>query len=233
VAAYIEEESDRLTRLITDLLDLSRVQAGRVALHMGPVQLAELAAEVAEAMRPRSDKHQIKVSFPPDFPEVEGDHEALRRCLSNLVDNAIKYSPNGGEISIRGQVRDGEVLLAVEDQGIGVLPEERERIFERFHRGSPGRGDSRTPGRYVYSFPGTGLGLYICKTITDVALPVGQPSREPAPVREIPRQRATGEILRRALRRRMLPQPGLTLESTGEGPQPGQTGGTPVATHTQ
>lgn len=253
VAAYIEEESDRLTRLITDLLDLSRVQAGRVALHMGPVQLAELAAEVAEAMRPRSDKHQIKVSFPPDFPEVEGDHEALRRCLSNLVDNAIKYSPNGGEVSIRGQVRDGEVLLAVEDQGIGVPPEERERIFERFHRGSPVRGDSKTPGRYVYSFPGTGLGLYICKTITDahggriwvespgagmgstfyVALPVGQPSREPAPVREIPRQRATGEILRRALRRRMLPQPGLTPESAGEGPQAGQTDGTPVATNTQ
>ncbi len=231
VAVYIEEECDRLTRLIADLLDLSRVQAGRVALHMGPVQLAELAAEVAEAMRARSERHRLVVSFPPEFPEVQGDHEALRRCISNLVDNAIKYSPVGGDVIIRGQITDGEVLLAVEDQGIGVPPEERERIFERFHRVRAGRrasdGRRADGGDYVYSFPGTGLGLYICKTIVEahggriwvdspgpgmgstfyVALPGGRPARETVPATGESRQRAADAILRRVLRRKMLPVP--------------------------
>src|ERR671935_2467752 len=121
VSHNIEEECDRLTRLITDLLDLSRIQAGRVAMRVGRVDLPQLAVEVVEQLASRAPHHSLRTSFPPNFPTaLRGDADQLRRALFNLVENAIKYSPNGGEVLIAGEIRrlDGRlhVLIRVMDQ---------------------------------------------------------------------------------------------------------------------
>lgn len=158
VAHTIEEECDRLYRLISDLLDISRIQAGRVAMTMGEVDLPELAETLAERNRPRSAAHQFSTEFPPDFPVIRGDREKLRQALGNLVDNAIKYSPRGGSIVIGGRVEPRSVVIYVRDQGIGIPRDEYARVFERFHR---------VDTRLSRSTQGVGLGLYICRVIVE------------------------------------------------------------------
>jgi K+-sensing histidine kinase KdpD len=166
VSQNIEEECDRLTRLITDLLDLSRLQAGRVAMRLGSVDLAELANEVVGQLASRSPQHSLRTSFPASFPAIEGDADQLRRALFNLVENAVKYSPNGGEVLIIGEVeprreraaQPESVLVRVIDHGIGLQPGEEERIFERFHRADT---------RLSRSTAGVGLGLYITRSIVE------------------------------------------------------------------
>src|SRR5689334_508034 len=134
VSRNIEEECDRLHRLITDLLDLSRIQAGRVAMRVGSVDLPLLVGEVIDQLTPRSPRHALRSTFPPGFPTIRGDADQLRRALFNLVQNAVKYSPNGGEVVIAGSVAAGNrVVIRVIDQGIGIPPGEEERIFDRFH----------------------------------------------------------------------------------------------------
>jgi len=168
VSRNIEEECDRLHRLITDLLDLSRIQAGRVAMRVGTVELTELAREVVDQLAPRSPRHSLRTSFPPTFPPIQGDADQLRRALLNLVENAVKYSPAGGEVLIVGEVgassagggarEPASVLLRVFDHGIGIPPGEEERIFERFHRADT---------RLSRSTAGVGLGLYITRSIVE------------------------------------------------------------------
>ena len=158
VAHTIEEECDRLHRLITDLLDLSRIQAGRVAMSIGPVDLADLAESVAERHRPRSPAHTVTVELPPDFPIIQGDREKLRMVLANLVDNAVKYSPEGEPITIGGRAETEHVVLWVPDEGVGIPAEETDHVFERFHR---------IDTRLSRTTQGVGLGLYICKVIVE------------------------------------------------------------------
>jgi signal transduction histidine kinase len=158
VAHTIEEECDRLYRLISDLLDISRIQAGRVAMSIGPVDVPDVAETLAERSRPRSTIHRFETDFPPDFPIIRGDREKLRQALGNLVDNAIKYSPNGGTITLGGRAERDHVVLFVRDDGIGVPREEHSRVFERFHR---------IDTRLSRSTTGVGLGLYICRVIVE------------------------------------------------------------------
>lgn len=165
LGATIEEECDRLHRLIVDLLDMARIQAGRVAVISAPVALPALVRQVVEQIARRAPDHRFQVEFPPDFPEVEGDQEKLRRLLVNLLDNAVKYSPRGGEITVTGAVvpaGEGEAPHAVEirvrDEGIGLPAAERGRIFSRFHR---------VDTRLARTTPGAGLGLYIARAIVD------------------------------------------------------------------
>ena len=159
VSRNIEEECDRLHRLITDLLDLSRIQAGRVAMRVGSVDLPLLVSETVDQLAPRSPKHSIRTSFPPNFPLVRGDTDQLRRALFNLVQNAVKYSPNGGEILVVGELAPpGEVVIRVIDQGVGIPPGEEERIFDRFHRADT---------RLSRTTAGVGLGLYITRNIVE------------------------------------------------------------------
>jgi signal transduction histidine kinase len=160
VSRNIEEECDRLHRLITDLLDLSRIQAGRVAMRVGSVDLQQLVGEVIDQLAPRAPRHSLRSSFPkapPNFPTIRGDADQLRRALFNLVQNAIKYSPNGGEVLIVGEMGPpGWVVLRVIDPGIGIPQGEEERIFDRFHRADT---------RLSRSTTGVGLGLYITRSI--------------------------------------------------------------------
>jgi signal transduction histidine kinase len=157
VSRNIEEECDRLHRLITDLLDLSRIQAGRVAMRVGSVDLPQIAAEIIDQLGPRAPQHSIRVTFPPNFPMIRGDADQLRRALFNLVQNAIKYSPDGGEILIAGETAPpSHVIVRVIDHGVGIAPGEEERIFERFHR---------VDNRLSRTTAGVGLGLYITRSI--------------------------------------------------------------------
>jgi K+-sensing histidine kinase KdpD len=156
VSRNIEEECDRLHRLITDLLDLSRIQAGRVAMRVGSVDLPQITSEIIDQLAPRAPRHSLRSSFPPSFPVIRGDADQLRRALFNLVQNAVKYSPDGGEVLMAGEVGTGYVILRVIDHGIGITPGDEERIFERFHRSDT---------RLSRSTAGVGLGLYITRSI--------------------------------------------------------------------
>ncbi len=156
--AVIEEESDRLNELIDNLLDASRLQAGALPLSMDDVDLGALARSTAEKFRSQSQEHTFVVDFPSDFPVVEGDEARLGQVLSNLLTNSIKYSPEGGTITVSGRVLPDEVAVTVRDEGIGIAPAQQTRVFDAFYRvdDAPTR---RTQG--------TGLGLYLAKAVVE------------------------------------------------------------------
>ncbi len=153
----IVEESDRLAQLVDDLLDASRLQAdGLPFREVSDVDLHMIAERVVERYRLRAPKHDLTLDFSADFPDITGDPQRLEQVLDNLVSNAIKYSPSGGEVRISGGASPAEVTLSVSDEGVGVPLEEQERIFERFYR-------LESPETRAVS--GTGLGLYLTRTI--------------------------------------------------------------------
>jgi PAS domain S-box-containing protein len=154
----IDEETDRLAELIDNLLDVSRLQIGTFRIDTGQVDFASLAVQVAEKFRPQTPIHTIETHFPPDFPEVQGDERRLGQVLSNLVNNAIKYSPQGGTISICGRVVPNAVQVSVSDEGVGLLPEQQELIFDRFYR---------VDNALTRETQGVGLGLYIVRSIVE------------------------------------------------------------------
>jgi PAS domain S-box-containing protein len=153
----IEEEADRLTELIENLLDASRLQAGGLSLNLSEVAFELFAERLAGKFRTQSQKHEILVDFPPNFPVVVADEKRLDQVLSNLLSNAIKYSPNGGIIRIGGQVRPEQIIVCVQDQGPGIAPGDIPHIFDRFYRADLA---SRTT-------KGAGLGLYLTRAIVE------------------------------------------------------------------
>ncbi len=157
-AAIIEEESDRLTQLINNLLDASRLQAGGLKLQKSDVQLDQLARRLVDKFRTQTDQHLLSADFPEAFPIIPGDAARLEQVISNLLDNAIKYSPRGGAVRVSGQVLPQEVIITVSDEGIGIPREEQSHIFERFYR------IDDTMSRQVQ---GSGLGLYLAKAVVE------------------------------------------------------------------
>ncbi|KQR96629.1 histidine kinase [Williamsia sp. Leaf354] len=148
-------QTERLGRLITDLLDLSRVEGGAVALHRGPVHLHGFASDaVAECrLRNRSSGSRTDVTFHNAVPvdlTVEADEARLHQVFANLLDNATRHSPPGGTVAIAARSEPTATVIEVADQGPGVAPAERSRIFERFTRGGSRDGQ-------------TGLGLAIAR----------------------------------------------------------------------
>lgn len=156
--AVIEEEADRLDKLISNLLEASRLQAGGVRLQLSYLNLADVSRTAVENLRATTDKHTFALDFPEDYPPIYGDFERLREVLTNLLGNAIKYSPGGGEIKVGGQVDGNTARLYVSDSGIGIPPGEQERIFERFHR---------VDNRLARQTPGTGLGLFLVRAVIE------------------------------------------------------------------
>lgn len=152
----IEEEADRLSKLIDDLLDASRLQAGGLAISKGDVSLRAVAERVAERFAPQSSKHTIVTDFPPDFPAVLGDERRLEQVIANLVSNALKYAPKG-DIRIAGSVRPSQVTVCVSDQGPGIDPHDLPHIFDRFYRSD----------QAVKQTKGAGLGLYLARAIVE------------------------------------------------------------------
>jgi signal transduction histidine kinase len=154
----ISEESDRLNALINNLLDASRIQAGAFKLEKGDVTLPKLAERVVESFRVQTQNHRFVLDFPPDFPCLPGDEERLRQVLDNLVSNAIKYSPSGGEIRVGGWSDGAYATVYVADQGIGIPAGEQGKLFQRFYR---------VDSSLRRSTQGAGLGLYLCKSIVE------------------------------------------------------------------
>lgn len=157
--SVIEEEADRLTGLIEDLLTASKIQAERqVRLNMADVRLEALAQSAVERLSTQTTRHKFALSFQDNFPSIHGDARLLRQVVDNLITNAIKYTPNGGTITIGGRFNDVSVTFFVRDEGIGIPESEQAHIFERFYRV-----DNPTTSKTK----GTGLGLYLVKMIID------------------------------------------------------------------
>ncbi len=157
--AVIEEEADRLNELIGNLLAASKLQADGMRLtNIGDVNLASIAARAVERFQVQTQNHQLVLDFPEDFPSVQGDEVRLRQVIDNLISNAIKYSPKGGEVRISGSYDDQNVIIAVEDQGVGLPYDEQERIFERFYR---------VDDALSRKTQGTGLGLYLARAVVE------------------------------------------------------------------
>lgn len=153
----IEEEADHLGDLIENLLDATRLQAGALAINQSDVALDHLAERIAERFRTQTSTHQIVVDFPSDFPVLLADEDRITQVLSNLVSNSIKYSPQGGEIRISGQVRPRQVFICVSDQGPGIAPEDIPHVFDRFYRSAD----------VSRSTKGAGLGLYLARAVVE------------------------------------------------------------------
>lgn len=147
--------AERLSRIIGDLLDLSRIEAGEYAIDLQPVSARAAALRAIEAVSEKAKDRRLRVEAPEDVIVV-ADDQALEHVLVNLLDNAVKYTSDGGTITVRAEAEDGRVRIEVEDDGPGIEPRYRERVFERFYRVDPGR--SRELG-------GTGLGLSIVRNL--------------------------------------------------------------------
>lgn len=155
----VKTNADRLTSLVNDLLDISRIDQGKVELSCGPVSVSDVVRQVLDLMQPRIEEkeQQVTVVIPDLAPRVYGDEVRLVQILTNLVSNAHKYTPVGGSIAIHAYVRQGMMHIAVADTGIGIAPENQRRIFERFYRVED------DPA--VYEVSGTGLGLAIALSL--------------------------------------------------------------------
>lgn len=155
--AVIEEESDRLTELIENLLDATRLQAGTLSLIRSDVSLGAIADRMASRLGTQSTSHTIVVDFPSKFPVILGDETRLEQVFSNLLSNAIKYSPVGGEIRITGQGRSEHVVVCVSDQGPGIAPEDIPHVFDRFYRAPEASRMTK----------GAGLGLFLTRAVIE------------------------------------------------------------------
>lgn len=158
MAATINRESERLDRLVANLLDAARLEAGRLPCEIRPLELAPIVAEAVAVFDRAQDRHTFVVDVPPDLPLVQGDPDRLRQILDNLLSNAVKYSPEGGLVGVRVERLGDEVRVSVSDEGVGIAPEVAPRLFERFHRAE---GAARGVG-------GTGLGLYITRGLVEL-----------------------------------------------------------------
>jgi signal transduction histidine kinase len=154
----ISTEAARLSRLLDDILWVSRLDSGRARPFITPVEPLPLAAEVVDATRTHLPRGlSLELLHDPMPPEVAADPDKLRQVLVNLVENAVKYS-HEGRIEVRLQQQNGTVRFSVRDEGPGIPPSQRERIFEKFYRLDP----NMTKG-----VGGTGLGLYICRELIE------------------------------------------------------------------
>ena len=152
----VEDETDHMSRLMNRLLLASRLETGALPIRRDQVNVAAVAEKVVNRLSSTLRNHDISLDFQDDLPPVEGDPELLEEVLVNLLDNAAKYSPDGGPVQVGGYHAGDAVRVAVRDYGIGVPRWETRRIFERFHRSQiPAASQTR----------GIGLGLYICDQI--------------------------------------------------------------------
>jgi two-component system phosphate regulon sensor histidine kinase PhoR len=156
----IRDHATRLAVLTDDLLKLARIEAGKLEVQFGPVQLAEVIERCVETSQFKAARKRItlEIDLPPNLPLVYGDASLLRDVVQNLLDNAVQYTPETGRVRISAHADQGQAVVGVDDTGIGIPLADQERIFERFYRVDAAR--SREAG-------GTGLGLSIAKHIVE------------------------------------------------------------------
>ena len=153
-----DRQSDRLRRLIEQLLAVARLESHVEPLTLGYVSAAQVGEQVVDELRPSAHGHAFDLRFPATLPLVETDEAKVHQILSNLVENALKYSPPDTRITIRAEEHNSGVLIRVEDEGRGIPAEAHERIFDRFYQ---------VDSSATRSVGGTGLGLYICKRTSE------------------------------------------------------------------
>jgi PAS domain S-box-containing protein len=155
---YIFNDADRVNRLIGDMLDLDRMESGRMSIRTADVDINEVLSD-SIARASSSPTVEFKADLDPRLPIVVGDRDRLVQVVSNLVNNAVKYSPDGGTVTLSSRSEGGFALVSVTDTGVGIPPDEIGHVFERFRRVRSGA---------AQSIPGTGLGLTIVKQIVEM-----------------------------------------------------------------
>jgi signal transduction histidine kinase len=155
--ALIADETNRLAALIGDVLDTSQIEAGTFSFTFTDVDLGRLVEDAVATAAVGQDAVRLRAAVSGPLPRIRGDRERLRQVLSNLIDNAVKYSPDGEEVEIAARREDGAVEIAVRDNGPGIPADQQRIIFEKFGRAEMG-GSSK---------PGTGLGLFIARSIAE------------------------------------------------------------------
>ena len=152
----IDSEVDRLTQLVEELTELSRIETGKAELKKEPIDLNKLVEEVIAQLSPQAERQQLSISreFATNLPSVLADKDRVRQVITNLVHNAIKFTPAGGRITITSRALEGSVVVHIADTGIGIPEEDLPRVFERFYKGDKARAGG-----------GTGMGLAIAKHV--------------------------------------------------------------------
>jgi PAS domain S-box-containing protein len=155
--SIIKSNADRLALLANDLLDISRIETGRIRLNVEFIHVSAIIHEIAASLRGEIEEKglSLKLDIPESLLPIYGDRDRVTQILTNLIDNARHYTPAGGQITVSAQVRGNFLQVSVADTGIGIAPEDQEKIFDRFYRAdSP----------LVQEVAGTGLGLSIAKS---------------------------------------------------------------------
>jgi PAS domain S-box-containing protein len=155
--AVIEEEADRLTELIENLLDASRLQAGALPMNLTDLSLDHLAGRIAARFQTQAERHNFILDFPAQFPVILADENRVAQVFSNLISNAIKYSPEGGTITISGKALAEQVVVCISDEGPGIDPGDQPHVFDRFYRAAAATRNTK----------GAGLGLFLAKAVVE------------------------------------------------------------------
>jgi PAS domain S-box-containing protein len=159
LAGDIFSDAQRLNRMINEMLDLDRMEAGKIRIQPKPVDVNSLIREAVDRARASTDNHSLRIDLDEALPIIYADSDRLIQVISNLISNAVKYSPDGGEVTISTAAANGEVHVAVKDQGVGIPPEFIGRLFGRYERF-----ESNRTSKVV----GTGLGLAISRQIIEL-----------------------------------------------------------------
>jgi PAS domain S-box-containing protein len=157
---YIASESERLTEIVDRLLSVARLDTGDLQVNVVPTDVASVVSEVVSGVEQTVDEeHRLVLEVPPEPLHAEADPERLRQVVAHLIENAVKFSPHGGTVTVAARQRNGAVEVSVRDEGVGIPADERERIFRKFYRGIT-RGGAQLGG-------GTGLGLFIVQGLVE------------------------------------------------------------------
>jgi len=154
----IDSEVDRLTQLVAELTELSRIEAGKAELEKGPVNLNQLVEEVVDQLSPQAERQRVSISKQlfAELPTVPADKDRVRQVIANLIHNAIKFTAAGGRITVTSRVLKEAVAVDISDTGSGIAKEDQSRVFERFYKGDKARAGE-----------GTGMGLAIAKHVVE------------------------------------------------------------------
>jgi two-component system sensor histidine kinase ResE len=160
----IKNNADRLHMLVNDLLDISRIETGKTGLDLRPLDVPQIIAQVVDGHLHGRIQHEarslnVTTEIAPSLPLVNADHARITQVLTNLMDNALNYTPDNGQITVLAKATHSYVHISVKDSGIGISKDNQEKIFDRFYRAE----DSE-----VQRVPGTGLGLAIVRSLIEM-----------------------------------------------------------------
>ncbi|MFA5975585.1 MAG: ATP-binding protein [Elusimicrobiota bacterium] len=155
----LNEETDRLTRLICEMLDISRIESGQIETQWKLVLVPEVVKDIFYTLRIKAGPVKMVMDFPEPFPAIKADLDKLEQILLNLLDNAIRFSPRDGTVTVSGHPTDTGIVIEIQDAGPGIAFSEQEKIFDKFFRL-----DNEVNRKY----PGTGLGLSICRALVNL-----------------------------------------------------------------